>query len=160
MLGVTGLVASFTSSPSAECEWGSMIPGVTYLPVASTTVAPAGALTVAPTPAILPLCTQTVPFWIVPCDAVITVAFLMTRSVGVVEVCAVAAATESTKTPAIADTGASRGTEGLIRDDLQKKEAKRNATIVACSYAETKSSNRLLNARHLCCPTQILSDGH
>src|ERR1700761_1097151 len=125
MLGVTGLVASFTSSPSAECEWGSMIPGVTYLPVASTTVAPAGALTVAPTPAILPLCNHTLPCWIVPCEAVITVAFLITRSAGAVELCATAAAImENTKIPAIADEGANRRIETLIRGYLLKKEAK------------------------------------
>src|SRR5258708_19342477 len=98
-----------------------MIPGVTYLPVASTKVAPPGALTVAPTPAILPLCTHTLACWMVPCDAVITVAFLMTRSAGAGELCAVAATVaESTKTPVITDTGASRGIERLIRDYLLK----------------------------------------
>src|SRR5271168_444483 len=140
-----------------------MIPGVPYLPVASPTVAPAGALTVAPTPAILPLCNHTVPCWIVPCEAVMTVAFLMTKSAGAVELCAAAAAVaaaESTKTPAIADAGASRRIEGPIRDYLLKKEAKRNATIVACSYAETKSRNQLLKyAFCLLRSTDILSDG-
>ena len=52
--GVTGLVASLTSPSSAECEWGSMMPGVSYLPSASITVADEGAVTVAPTAAILP----------------------------------------------------------------------------------------------------------
>src|SRR5277367_6449973 len=82
MLGVTGLVASLTSLLSAECECGSMIPGVSHLPVASTTVADVGAFTVGPTSAILPACTQTDPFEIVPWLAVMTVAFLKTRSVG------------------------------------------------------------------------------
>src|ERR1700679_3148348 len=104
-----------------------MIPGVTYLPVASTTIALAGALTVAPTPAILPLCNHTLPCWIVPCEAVITVAFLMTRSAGAVELCATApaaAANESTKTPAIIDTGANREIEALIRGYLLNKRLK------------------------------------
>ena len=42
MCGVTGLVASFTSSSSAMCEWESMMPGVRYLPPASITVALGG----------------------------------------------------------------------------------------------------------------------
>jgi hypothetical protein len=55
------------------------------MPEASTTAAEGGASTVAPTPAILPAWTHTDPFWIVPWLAVITVAFLMTRSAGVEE---------------------------------------------------------------------------
>src|SRR5580704_5440608 len=82
MAGVTGLVASFTSESSAECEWGSKMPGVSHRPLASTTVAEPGAFTSAPTPAILPACTQTDPCSIVPWLAVITVAFLKTRSAG------------------------------------------------------------------------------
>ena len=34
--GVTGLVASLISPSSAECEWGSMMPGVSHIPLAST----------------------------------------------------------------------------------------------------------------------------
>ena len=49
--GVTGLVASLTSLSSAECECGSMMPGVSHMPVASTTAAEEGAFTLAPTPA-------------------------------------------------------------------------------------------------------------
>jgi hypothetical protein len=72
----------------------------------------------------------------VPCEAVITVAFLIIRSAGAVELCAVAAAVpgkEHKKTPAKAHRGVVRRIEGLIRDYLLKKEAKGNATIVACS---------------------------
>src|ERR1035438_6643663 len=80
--GVTGLVASLTSPSSAEWEWGSMMPGVSQRPVASTTVAELGAETVAPTPAIFPACTQTTPCSMVPWLAVMTVAPRKTISAG------------------------------------------------------------------------------
>src|SRR5438045_5300300 len=80
--GVTGLVASLMSLSSAECEWGSMMPGVSHMPVPSTTAAEDGAFTAAPTAAILPACTHTDPCSMVPWLAVITVAFLMTISEG------------------------------------------------------------------------------
>ena len=66
MCGVTGLVASFTSSSSAMCECGSTRPGVTNLPLASMTVASAGALTLAPKVAILPAWISTLPCSIFP----------------------------------------------------------------------------------------------
>jgi hypothetical protein len=63
---------------------------------------------------------------------------LITRSADAVELWAPAAAvTESRNTPTIAGTGASRGTEELIKGYLLNKQAKRNATIVACNYAKT-----------------------
>jgi hypothetical protein len=92
MEGVTGLVASLMSSPRAEWEWGSMMPGVRYLPVASMMVAEAGALVEAleaEISAILPAWIQTLPLGMVPWEAVMTVAFLMRMSVGA---CAWAAA--------------------------------------------------------------------
>src|SRR5690242_5303187 len=59
---VTGFVASLPSSlplvPGAgytpSCECVSMMPGVTYLPVPSTTTASGGTAMLVPTPAILP----------------------------------------------------------------------------------------------------------
>src|SRR5258708_4612591 len=81
MDGVTGLVASLMSLSRPEWEWGSMMPGVSHRPVASTVAAEEGASTVAPTPAIFPACTQTEPCDMVPWLAVMTVAFLKTMSV-------------------------------------------------------------------------------
>src|SRR5690349_16991884 len=68
-LAVTGLVASLpsllASTPGAaytpRCECTSMMPGVTYLPVPSTTIASAGASTVCPTATILPSRSSTAP---------------------------------------------------------------------------------------------------
>src|SRR5690242_12297787 len=80
MCGTIGLVASFTSLSSAMCECASMMPGVRYLPPASTTVTPAGALTFGPTAAILPPRTSTLPLAILPCVTVMTTAFLMSTS--------------------------------------------------------------------------------
>src|SRR6476661_1951415 len=70
-LAVTGAVASLTSfffvpsssgtPPAAMCEWVSMIPGVTYLPVPSMTTASDGAVTLVPTSAILPSRRSTLP---------------------------------------------------------------------------------------------------
>jgi hypothetical protein len=60
---------------------------------------------------------------------------LITRSAGAVELWAkepTVAVTENKKAHAIIDTGANRGIEALIRGYLLKKEAKWNATIVAC----------------------------
>src|SRR2546426_12325570 len=59
---VTGFVASLPSDSASvpgaaytpRCEWSSTSPGVTYLPVPSTTTAPAGASTFAPTATIRP----------------------------------------------------------------------------------------------------------
>src|SRR6185503_16702509 len=68
--GVTGFVNSFpsllASTPGAGytpmCECTSIIPGVTYLPVPSITVASGGAVTDVPTAAILPSRKSTEPF--------------------------------------------------------------------------------------------------
>src|SRR5216684_3897048 len=59
---VTGFVASLPSDSASvpgaaytpRCEWSSISPGVTYLPVPSTTTAPEGASTFAPTATIRP----------------------------------------------------------------------------------------------------------
>ena len=72
---VPSLIAS-----AAECEWASMMPGVTYLPAPSMTFAPAGTATSAPTAAILPSRMTIVPFGIVAPDAVMIVAFVMATS--------------------------------------------------------------------------------
>ncbi len=59
---VTGVVASLPSDSASvpgaaytpRCEWSSISPGVTYLPVPSTTTASVGASTFAPTATIRP----------------------------------------------------------------------------------------------------------
>ena len=51
---------------AAICEWQSMMPGDTNLPVASTMSAPLGIAAFAPTSVILPLRRTMVPFSIVP----------------------------------------------------------------------------------------------
>src|SRR5215510_2641228 len=72
---------SFTES-RALCECASIIPGVTYIPVASMTFALAPALTSLffPTAAILPSRIRIEPPSITPCDAVMIVAFLIRTS--------------------------------------------------------------------------------
>src|SRR5437763_11496956 len=65
---------------SAVCEWASMMPGVTYMPVASMTLAFGPAVTSLPTATILPLRMRIEPFSIVPCDAVIIVALRISVS--------------------------------------------------------------------------------
>src|SRR5690349_12027112 len=60
------------------CEWVSMMPGVTYLPVPSMTTASAGAFTLGPTWAILPFVRSTAPFRMVGPAAVRIVTFRMT----------------------------------------------------------------------------------
>src|SRR4051812_47889040 len=60
------------------CEWQSMMPGMTYCPPASITVAPAGSITFSPTAAIFPLVTTMEPCLIVPWVTVMIVAFRMT----------------------------------------------------------------------------------
>src|ERR1700757_1063829 len=70
-------VPSFTPPSMAVSEWQSMMPGMRYLPVASTMVASAGALTSLPTAAIFPFSTRTLPFWTVPFVTVRTVALRM-----------------------------------------------------------------------------------
>ena len=57
-----------------------MMPGVTYLPVASTTRTPAGAVRFFPIRAILPFWIKMSVFCSVPLIAVITVAFLIKTS--------------------------------------------------------------------------------
>ena len=59
------------------CECGSMIPGITNLPVASYTSAPAGAVRFCPIFEILPFSSSTSVFWSVPRVTVMTVAFLI-----------------------------------------------------------------------------------
>ncbi len=71
---VTESEPSLTLPSMAMCEWQSMIPGVTNLPVPSTTVAVGDAFTSLPTSAILPFRISTEPFSIVPCVIVMTVA--------------------------------------------------------------------------------------
>src|SRR3954462_134609 len=67
----------------AVCEWQSMMPGVTNLPVASITLALASlALTFSPTAAILPSRMRIEPFLMVPCDAVRIVALRIKVSRG------------------------------------------------------------------------------
>src|SRR5215213_9127031 len=78
---VLGLVASLPSlcactpglAYTPRCECVSMTPGVTNLPVASTTTAPAGASTVCPTAAIFPSTISTWPLGMICPAAVITV---------------------------------------------------------------------------------------
>ncbi len=72
---------------AAMCEWQSMMPGETNLPVPSTTSAPAGTATFAPTAAILPPRSTMVPFWIVPFVAVRIVALRIATTASV-RVCA------------------------------------------------------------------------
>ncbi len=64
-------------SSLAMCEWASMRPGETNLPVPSITSAPAGTATFPPRAAILPFCSTMVPPAMVPCVTVNSVAFLM-----------------------------------------------------------------------------------
>src|SRR6266705_4843844 len=82
---VTGCVASLPSdsasvpgaayTPRWECT--SMMPGVTYLPVPSTTIASAGACTLAPTATMRPSLNRIEPLAISWPAAVMIVAFLM-----------------------------------------------------------------------------------
>ena len=72
---------------AAMCEWQSMMPGDTNLPVPSTTSAPAGTATFAPTAAIFPPRSTIVPFWIVPLVAVRMVALRIATTASV-RVCA------------------------------------------------------------------------
>jgi hypothetical protein len=67
---------------NALCECASIIPGVTYIPVASMTLAFAPARTSAflPTAAILPSRIRIEPPSITPCEAVMIVAFLIRTS--------------------------------------------------------------------------------
>src|SRR5690348_18005015 len=83
---VLGRVASLPSLsanvPGAAytpmCECTSMIPGVTYFPVPSTTTASAGAVTAAPTATIRPSLNRIEPLAISSPAAVMIVAFLIT----------------------------------------------------------------------------------
>src|SRR5208282_5701806 len=63
---LTATLPSLTPPSTAMCEWQSMIPGVTNMPVASMTVAPAGTFTLLPTWAILPSRMMMVPFSMAP----------------------------------------------------------------------------------------------
>jgi hypothetical protein len=65
---------------SIRCEWQSMIPGVTYLPVASITWHPQAAFNPLLILAILPSRIRMSVFSSVPLIAVITVAFLIKTS--------------------------------------------------------------------------------
>ena len=66
-LGVTGLVASLPSlcalmpglGYTPRCEWMSMMPGVTHLPVPSTRIASAGTCRPVPTATMRPSCIST-----------------------------------------------------------------------------------------------------
>src|SRR5438067_13700776 len=78
-MAVTDNVPSLIES-SAVCECASMMPGVTYMPVASMTLAFGPAVTSLPTATILPLRMRIEPFSIVPCDAVIIVALRISVS--------------------------------------------------------------------------------
>src|SRR5262245_23411490 len=80
-IAVTERVPSLTES-SALCECASMMPGVTYIPVASMTLAfaPAWTSLFLPTAAILPSRIRIEPFSITPCEAVMIVAFLIRTS--------------------------------------------------------------------------------
>src|SRR5262245_42570241 len=79
---VTGFVASLPSDSASvpgaaytpRCEWSSIIPGVTNLPVPSTTVASAGAVTAAPTAIMRPSRSRMDPFEITCPVAVMIVA--------------------------------------------------------------------------------------
>src|SRR6266567_3432246 len=86
-IAVTESEPSFTLPSTPVCEWQSMMPGVTYLPVASMTRAfGSRAFTFGPTSAILPSRIRIEPLLIVPCEAVIMVAFLIRVSDGAVAV--------------------------------------------------------------------------
>ena len=61
----------------AMCEWASMMPGDTNLPLTSIVSAPAGILTLAPSAAIFPSRNTIVPFGIVP---LVTVRIVAPRS--------------------------------------------------------------------------------
>ena len=50
----TETLPSLMPPSPAMCEWQSMMPGITYWPLASMMVAPAGTITFSPTSAILP----------------------------------------------------------------------------------------------------------
>src|SRR5271170_6436901 len=63
---LTATLPSFTLPSTAICEWQSMMPGMTYMPVASITVAPAGTFTLLPTLEILPSRIRMDPSSIVP----------------------------------------------------------------------------------------------
>src|SRR5882724_6891178 len=77
-IAVTESEPSFTLPSTPVCEWQSMMPGVTNLPVASMTRAfGSRAFTFGPTSAILPSRIRIEPLLIVPCEAVIMVAFLI-----------------------------------------------------------------------------------
>ncbi len=69
------MLPSFTPPSMAMCEWQSMMPGVTYIPVASMTVAPPGTWMLLPTSAILPLRMRMEPPSMVPLVTVRMVAF-------------------------------------------------------------------------------------
>src|ERR1051326_6547119 len=69
-------------APSIECEWQSIMPGMTYLPVASITFASAAAFRFLPTAAIFPRRRRTSVFCIVPCVMVNTVALRISVSAG------------------------------------------------------------------------------
>ena len=71
----TDTLPSLTPPSTPMCEWQSMMPGMTYLPAASITVAPLGTETLRPTSAILPLRIRIEPLSIVPCETVRIVAF-------------------------------------------------------------------------------------
>jgi hypothetical protein len=73
---------------AAMCEWQSMMPGDTNVPVASTMSAPAGIDTFVPTAAILPSRSRIVPFWIVPFVTVTIVPPRIATTGGVERFCA------------------------------------------------------------------------
>src|ERR1044071_3485296 len=80
-MAVTESVPSLMLPSPAVCEWQSMMPGVTHLPVASMTLAfGSRALTFGPTSTILPSRIRIEPFLIVPCEAVMMVAFCTSSS--------------------------------------------------------------------------------
>ena len=73
---------SFTAL-TPECVCGSMSPGVTCLPVASTSTAPAGAASFCPTRTTLPACTSRSAFSRRPCGPCVhTVALRTTSTAG------------------------------------------------------------------------------
>ncbi len=80
---VTGFVASLPSDSASvpgaaytpRCEWSSISPGVTYLPVPSTTTASAGGSTFAPTATMRPSLNRMAPVGISWPVAVMIVAF-------------------------------------------------------------------------------------
>src|SRR6266513_1377258 len=83
---VTGFVASLPSDSASvpgaaytpRCEWSSISPGVTYLPVPSTTTASAGASTFVPTATIRPSLSRIEPLGISGPVAVMIVALRIT----------------------------------------------------------------------------------